>query len=44
MQSQEQVTGQENGLSVSPEEDTLEDSGAIEAVLVNTHQVYLNFC
>eukprot|EP00268_Persea_americana_P062426 TRINITY_DN80025_c0_g1_i1.p1 TRINITY_DN80025_c0_g1~~TRINITY_DN80025_c0_g1_i1.p1 ORF type:complete len:782 (+),score=145.88 TRINITY_DN80025_c0_g1_i1:239-2584(+) len=38
--SQEQVTGQENGLSISPKEDTLEDSGAIEAVLVNTHQFY----
>ncbi|XP_010261687.1 PREDICTED: conserved oligomeric Golgi complex subunit 3 isoform X3 [Nelumbo nucifera] len=38
--SQEHISGQENGLSTSPKDKTLEDSGAIEAVLVNTHQFY----
>ncbi|KAK9101646.1 hypothetical protein Scep_025076 [Stephania cephalantha] len=38
--SQEQISGQENGLSVSFKDNSLENSGAIEAVLVNTHQFY----
>lgn len=38
--SQEPVTGHENALSVSSREDTLENSGAIDVVLVNTHQFY----
>ncbi|KAF6151279.1 hypothetical protein GIB67_020601 [Kingdonia uniflora] len=38
--SQEQISGQDNGFSVSPRDNASEDSGAIEAVLVNTHQFY----
>ncbi|CAL9095340.1 unnamed protein product [Musa textilis] len=37
--SQEQILGGP-GASASPQESTLEDSGAIDAVLVNTHQFY----
>lgn len=38
-QAQEKVAGLENGLSISTKHSTAEDSGAIEAVLVNTNQV-----
>nr|XP_009592115.1 conserved oligomeric Golgi complex subunit 3-like isoform X3 [Nicotiana tomentosiformis] len=38
--SQDQVSGQDNNLAVSPKLSSLEDSGAIEAVLVNTNQFY----
>ncbi|RWW32346.1 hypothetical protein GW17_00002982 [Ensete ventricosum] len=38
--SQEQIPGG-SGASTSPQDSSLEDSGAIDAVLVNTHQVYL---
>ncbi|XP_058108696.1 conserved oligomeric Golgi complex subunit 3 [Magnolia sinica] len=38
--SQETVMGQESSLSVSSKDDTLEESGTIAAVLVNTHQFY----
>ncbi|CAD5171828.1 unnamed protein product [Musa acuminata subsp. malaccensis] len=38
--SQEQIPGG-SGASASPQDSTLEDSGAIDAVLVNTHQVSL---
>ncbi|CAL9162414.1 unnamed protein product [Musa hybrid cultivar] len=37
--SQEQIPGG-SGASASPQDSTLEDSGAIDAVLVNTHQFY----
>ncbi|THG04525.1 hypothetical protein TEA_010716 [Camellia sinensis var. sinensis] len=36
--SQERVHGQDNGLSISTKHCTVEESGAIEAVLVNTNQ------
>ncbi|CAL5375655.1 unnamed protein product [Camellia sinensis] len=39
-QSQEHVHGQDNGLSISTKHCTVEESGAIEAVLVNTNQFY----
>ncbi|KAF5962122.1 hypothetical protein HYC85_003331 [Camellia sinensis] len=38
--SQEHVHGQDNGLSISTKHCTVEESGAIEAVLVNTNQFY----
>ncbi|KAJ7955372.1 Conserved oligomeric Golgi complex subunit 3 like [Quillaja saponaria] len=38
--AQEHVLGQDNGLSVSTKDSSLEESGAIEAVLVNTNQFY----
>ncbi|CAL5423674.1 unnamed protein product [Camellia sinensis] len=38
--SQERVHGQDNGLSISTKHCTMEESGAIEAVLVNTNQFY----
>ncbi|OVA05252.1 Conserved oligomeric Golgi complex [Macleaya cordata] len=38
--SQDQISGQDNGLSVSTKANASEDSGAMEAVLVNTHQFY----
>ncbi|THG12269.1 hypothetical protein TEA_003726 [Camellia sinensis var. sinensis] len=38
--SQERVHGQDNGLSISTKHCTVEESGAIEAVLVNTNQFY----
>lgn len=37
--SQEKL-GQDNGLSISTEDSTLKDSGAVETVMVNTHQFY----
>lgn len=36
----DQVSGHDNSLSVSTKLSSLEDSGAIEAVLVNTNQFY----
>ncbi|KAL3625255.1 Golgi transport complex subunit 3 [Castilleja foliolosa] len=36
----EKAAGLENGLSISTKHNTAEDSGAIEAVLVNTNQFY----
>ncbi|KAI7992755.1 hypothetical protein LOK49_LG12G02337 [Camellia lanceoleosa] len=38
--SQERVHGQDNGLSISTKHCTVEESGAIEVVLVNTNQFY----
>ncbi|KAE9457763.1 hypothetical protein C3L33_10336, partial [Rhododendron williamsianum] len=38
--SQEHVGGQDNGLSISTKHSTMEETGAIEAVLVNTNQFY----
>ncbi|KAK9274826.1 hypothetical protein L1049_022078 [Liquidambar formosana] len=38
--SQEHVSAQDNALSVSTKDNTFEESGAIEAVLVNTNQFY----
>ncbi|PSS24690.1 Conserved oligomeric Golgi complex subunit 3 like [Actinidia chinensis var. chinensis] len=38
--SREHVYGQDNGLSISNKHSTVEESGAIEAVLVNTNQFY----
>ncbi|WOK92079.1 conserved oligomeric Golgi complex subunit 3 [Canna indica] len=38
--SQDQVPGKGSDSSASPEDSTLEESGAIDAVLVNTHQFY----
>ncbi|XP_052181598.1 conserved oligomeric Golgi complex subunit 3 [Diospyros lotus] len=38
--SQENVSGQDNGLSVSTKHSAVEDSGAIEDVMVNTNQFY----
>ncbi|KAI5674145.1 hypothetical protein M9H77_14509 [Catharanthus roseus] len=38
--SQEHVTGQDNGLSISTKQSAMEDSGKIETVLVNTNQFY----
>ncbi|KAF5198333.1 Conserved oligomeric golgi complex subunit [Thalictrum thalictroides] len=34
------ISGQDNGLSISTKDIFLEDSGPIEAVMVNTHQFY----
>lgn len=39
VQAQEQTLGKEGSLSVSPDESSLDDAGAVDAVLVNTHQV-----
>ncbi|KAI7997794.1 hypothetical protein LOK49_LG10G00391 [Camellia lanceoleosa] len=39
--SQVHVHGQDNGLSISTKHCTVEESGAIEAVLVNTNQTVL---
>ncbi|KAJ4963906.1 hypothetical protein NE237_023845 [Protea cynaroides] len=41
--SQEHVLGQDNGLSVSPKDNSFGDSGVVEAVLVNTNQFYTWF-
>ncbi|XP_042485003.1 conserved oligomeric Golgi complex subunit 3 [Macadamia integrifolia] len=41
--SQELISGQDNGLSVSPKDNSFGDSGVVEAVLVNTHQFYTWF-
>ncbi|KAJ7980515.1 conserved oligomeric Golgi complex subunit 3-like [Quillaja saponaria] len=38
--AQDHVLGQDNGLSTSTKDSSLEESGAIEAVLVNTNQFY----
>ncbi|KAH7837450.1 hypothetical protein Vadar_014026 [Vaccinium darrowii] len=38
--SQEHVRGQDNGLSISTKHSPMEETGAIEAVLVNTNQFY----
>ncbi|KAJ3686770.1 hypothetical protein LUZ61_015934 [Rhynchospora tenuis] len=38
--AQEQTLGKEGSLSVSPDESSLDDAGALDAVLVNTHQFY----
>ncbi|XP_058220188.1 conserved oligomeric Golgi complex subunit 3-like [Rhododendron vialii] len=38
--SQEHIGGQDNGLSISTKHSTMEETGAIEAVLVNTNQFY----
>ncbi|KAF7140703.1 hypothetical protein RHSIM_Rhsim06G0154000 [Rhododendron simsii] len=38
--SQEHVGGQDNGLSISTKHSTMEETEAIEAVLVNTNQFY----
>ncbi|KAI8553255.1 hypothetical protein RHMOL_Rhmol05G0001400 [Rhododendron molle] len=38
--SQEHVGGQDNGLSISTKHSTMEETGEIEAVLVNTNQFY----
>ncbi|KAL3535471.1 hypothetical protein ACH5RR_003932 [Cinchona calisaya] len=38
--SQENVTGDDNGLSIFTKHDTIEDSRTIETVLVNTNQFY----
>ncbi|GFY91799.1 sec34-like family protein [Actinidia rufa] len=38
--SREHVYGQDDGLSISNKHSTVEESGAIEAVLVNTNQFY----
>ncbi|KAF8388670.1 hypothetical protein HHK36_025350 [Tetracentron sinense] len=38
--SQEYISGQDNGFSVAIKDNTFEDSGAIETILVNTHQFY----
>ncbi|KAI3984512.1 hypothetical protein MKX01_034005 [Papaver californicum] len=38
--SQDQILVQDSGLTVSTKADALEDFGAMEAVLVNTHQFY----
>lgn len=38
--SHEHISGRENGLSVNTKDNTWEDSGAIETVLVNTNQFY----
>jgi hypothetical protein len=40
MQAQEQILGKEGSLSVSPDESSLDDAGAVDAVLYNTHQVH----
>jgi len=38
--AQEQILGKEGSLSVSPDESSLDEAGAVDAVLVNTHQFY----
>ncbi|KAJ1691410.1 hypothetical protein LUZ63_015565 [Rhynchospora breviuscula] len=38
--AQEQTLGKEGSISVSPDESSLDDAGALDAVLVNTHQFY----
>lgn len=37
--AQDKVAGLENGLSISTKHSTAEDSGVIDAVLVNTNEV-----
>ncbi|XP_043696777.1 conserved oligomeric Golgi complex subunit 3 isoform X5 [Telopea speciosissima] len=41
--SQEHISVQDNGLSVSPKDNSFGDSGVVETVLVNTHQFYTWF-
>ncbi|PIA43267.1 hypothetical protein AQUCO_02000593v1 [Aquilegia coerulea] len=36
----QEISGQDNGLSLSTKDNFLEHSGAIQAVMVNTHQFY----
>ncbi|KAJ4808906.1 Conserved oligomeric Golgi complex subunit 3 [Rhynchospora pubera] len=38
--AQEQTLGKEGSIAVSPDESSLDDAGALDAVLVNTHQFY----
>lgn len=38
--AQDTVAGMDNGLSISAKHSNAEDSGAIDAVLVNTNEVH----